>query len=40
MCSFFGSILWIGIFSYLMVWWASTTGRMIGISDAVSNIND
>ncbi|KAF2352968.1 Sodium/calcium exchanger membrane region [Trinorchestia longiramus] len=29
--AFFGSIFWIAIFSYLMVWWASTVGDTIGI---------
>ena len=31
--SFLVSILWIAVFSYFMVWWASLTGEAIGISD-------
>ena len=29
--TFLGSILWIAIFSYLMVWWATRAGDAIGI---------
>ena len=31
--SFLVSILWIAVFSYFMVWWASLTGETFGISD-------
>ena len=34
--TFIGSILWIAGFSYLMVWWATSTGDTFGIPDAVS----
>jgi len=36
--TFFGSILWIAGFSYLMVWWATVSGETIGISDAVMGL--
>ena len=29
--TFLGSIVWIGIFSYFMVWWATVTGDTVGI---------
>ncbi|XP_069137010.1 sodium/potassium/calcium exchanger 2-like isoform X1 [Argopecten irradians] len=38
MVTFFGSILWIGGFSYLMVWWANTTGETIGLTPAVMGL--
>ena len=31
--AFIVSILWIAVFSYFMVWWASLTGEAFGISD-------
>ena len=36
--TFIMSILWIMLFSYLMVWWAGTIGRIAGISDAVMGL--
>merc|ERR1712083_1203052 len=36
--SFLASILWIAVFSYFMVWWASLTGETFGISDAVMGL--
>lgn len=33
---FLGSIIWIAIYSYLMVWWADLTGKTFGISNEVS----
>ena len=33
--SFIMSILWIGIYSYFMVWWAEVIGIMAGIPDTV-----
>jgi len=36
--TFFGSILWIAGFSYLMVWWATIFGKVVGISDAVMGL--
>jgi len=36
--SFFGSILWIAAFSYLMVWWATVTGKTIGIAPEVMGL--
>ncbi|XP_060062564.1 sodium/potassium/calcium exchanger 2-like [Ylistrum balloti] len=38
MVTFFGSIFWIGAFSYMMVWWANTTGETIGLSPAVMGL--
>ena len=35
--TFIGSIIWIALFSYLMVWWTTTTGYIAGISDVVSD---
>ena len=35
--TFLGSIFWIAGFSYLMVWWATSTGDTFGIPDAVSS---
>lgn len=32
---FLESILYIGVFSYFMVWWATTVGATVGISDEV-----
>jgi hypothetical protein len=32
---FLGSILWIAIFSYFMVWWADRTGETFGIAPEV-----
>ncbi|XP_053406141.1 sodium/potassium/calcium exchanger 2-like isoform X2 [Mercenaria mercenaria] len=36
--TFFGSIVWIFIFSYLMVWWANQTGETIGIPNEVMGL--
>jgi len=38
MCGFFGSILWIGIFSYFMVWWAAVVGAVAGIDAEVMGL--
>jgi Ca2+/Na+ antiporter len=32
------SIVWIMVFSYLMVWWATVVGKTVGISDAVMGL--
>ncbi|XP_048732813.1 sodium/potassium/calcium exchanger 2-like [Ostrea edulis] len=37
-CSFFGSILWIAIFSYLMNWWTNTLGNTIGLTDEIMGL--
>jgi Ca2+/Na+ antiporter len=37
-CAFIMSIVWIAIFSYFMVWWATTLGVTLGISDAVMGL--
>ena len=34
--AFLGSIIWIAMFSYLMVWWASTVSSTLGIPPEVS----
>ena len=34
--TFLGSIIWIAVYSYLMVWWATVAGKVIGIPDTVS----
>ena len=36
--AFFGSIAWVGIFSFLMVWWATMIGCIFGIPDAVMGL--
>ncbi|XP_066415039.1 sodium/potassium/calcium exchanger 1 [Molothrus aeneus] len=36
--TFFGSILWIAAFSYLMVWWAHQVGETIGISEEIMGL--
>ncbi|XP_052102185.1 sodium/potassium/calcium exchanger 1-like [Mytilus californianus] len=36
--TFFGSILWIAIYSYLMLWWAATVGKTIGIQDEIMGL--
>ncbi|XP_015283259.1 PREDICTED: sodium/potassium/calcium exchanger 2 [Gekko japonicus] len=36
--TFFGSISWIAIFSYLMVWWAHQVGETIGISEEIMGL--
>ena len=38
MVTFIGSILWIAVFSYLMVWWATRTGGTMGIPDVVMGL--
>jgi len=35
---FFGSIIWIGVFSYFMVWWATLIGAVVGIPDEVMGL--
>ncbi|XP_020784483.2 sodium/potassium/calcium exchanger 1-like [Boleophthalmus pectinirostris] len=36
--TFLGSIIWIAIFSYLMVWWAHQVGETIGISEEIMGL--
>ncbi|XP_015907106.1 sodium/potassium/calcium exchanger Nckx30C-like isoform X2 [Parasteatoda tepidariorum] len=36
--TFIGSIVWIAIFSYLMVWWATVVGQTIGIPNEVMGL--
>jgi len=36
--SFLISIVWIAVYSYFMVWWATMTGQTLGISDAVMGL--
>lgn len=36
--AFFGSIFWIGIFSYFMVWWATVLGDVLGIPPEVMGL--
>ncbi|XP_031424873.1 sodium/potassium/calcium exchanger 1-like isoform X2 [Clupea harengus] len=36
--TFLGSIMWIGIFSYLTVWWAHQVGETIGISEEIMGL--
>nr|AYD91339.1 Sodium/potassium/calcium exchanger [Eptatretus cirrhatus] len=36
--SFFGSIAWIGGFSYLMVWWAHQVGETMGITEEIMGL--
>lgn len=36
--AFFGSIFWIGIFSYFMVWWATVLGDVLGIAPEVMGL--
>ncbi|XP_073320356.1 sodium/potassium/calcium exchanger 1-like [Pagrus major] len=36
--TFLGSILWIGVFSYLMVWWAHQVGETMGISEEIMGL--
>jgi len=36
--AFLMSIIWIAVYSYFMVWWATVTGDTIGISDAVMGL--
>ncbi|XP_075892295.1 sodium/potassium/calcium exchanger 2-like [Nelusetta ayraudi] len=36
--TFVGSILWIGIFSYLMVWWAHQVGETVGITEEIMGL--
>eukprot|EP00484_Ammonia_sp_Unknown_P018217 CAMPEP_0197031822 /NCGR_PEP_ID=MMETSP1384-20130603/10689_1 /TAXON_ID=29189 /ORGANISM="Ammonia sp." /LENGTH=670 /DNA_ID=CAMNT_0042461397 /DNA_START=98 /DNA_END=2110 /DNA_ORIENTATION=- len=35
---FLMSIIWLGIYSYFMVWWATTAGRIIGIPDSIMGL--
>uniref|UniRef100_A0A3B3ZA35 Sodium/potassium/calcium exchanger 1 n=1 Tax=Periophthalmus magnuspinnatus TaxID=409849 RepID=A0A3B3ZA35_9GOBI len=36
--TFLGSIMWIAIFSYLMVWWAHQVGETMGISEEIMGL--
>ncbi|KAG8595345.1 hypothetical protein GDO81_001499 [Engystomops pustulosus] len=36
--TFFGSIGWIAVFSYLMVWWAHQVGETIGITEEIMGL--
>ncbi|XP_017282272.1 sodium/potassium/calcium exchanger 1 [Kryptolebias marmoratus] len=36
--TFIGSIFWIGIFSYMMVWWAHQVGETVGISEEIMGL--
>ncbi|KAM6202459.1 sodium/potassium/calcium exchanger 1 [Rhynchocyon petersi] len=36
--TFLGAIIWIAIFSYLMVWWAHQVGETIGISEEIMGL--
>eukprot|EP00079_Xenopus_tropicalis_P039500 XP_017953271.1 PREDICTED: sodium/potassium/calcium exchanger 2 [Xenopus tropicalis] len=36
--TFFGSITWIAVFSYLMVWWAHQVGETIGITEEIMGL--
>ncbi|XP_073327895.1 sodium/potassium/calcium exchanger 2-like [Pagrus major] len=36
--TFLGSILWIAVFSYFMVWWAHQVGETIGISEEIMGL--
>ncbi|KAJ1218490.1 hypothetical protein NDU88_006068 [Pleurodeles waltl] len=36
--TFFGSISWIAIFSYLMVWWAHQVGETVGITEEIMGL--
>ena len=35
---FLMSIIWLGIYSYFMVWWATVVGRILGIPDAIMGL--
>ncbi|XP_033941690.1 sodium/potassium/calcium exchanger 1-like [Pseudochaenichthys georgianus] len=36
--TFLGSIIWIAVFSYFMVWWAHQVGETIGISEEIMGL--
>uniref|UniRef100_A0A3Q1JM38 Sodium/potassium/calcium exchanger 1 n=1 Tax=Anabas testudineus TaxID=64144 RepID=A0A3Q1JM38_ANATE len=36
--TFIGCILWIAVFSYLMVWWAHQVGETVGISEEIMGL--
>ncbi|XP_063053910.1 sodium/potassium/calcium exchanger 2 [Engraulis encrasicolus] len=36
--TFVGSIIWIAVFSYLMVWWAHQVGETVGISEEIMGL--
>ena len=38
MITFFGSIIWIAIFSYMMVWWANQTIETMEIPNEVMGL--
>jgi len=35
---FIMSIVWLGVYSYFMVWWATVFGRIVGIPDAIMGL--
>mmetsp|Transcript_49599 Transcript_49599/g.44410 ORF Transcript_49599/g.44410 Transcript_49599/m.44410 type:complete len:660 (-) Transcript_49599:26-2005(-) len=35
---FLMSIIWLGVYSYFMVWWATVVGRILGIPDAIMGL--
>jgi len=36
--AFINSIVWLGVYSFFMVWWATTIGRILGISDGIMGL--
>merc|ERR1711881_46706 len=38
LCTFIGSITWLGIFSFFMVWWATLVGEVMGVQPAVMGL--
>ena len=36
--AFIGSIMWLGCYSYCMVWWATVIGNMAGIPDNIMGL--
>ncbi|KAK0410363.1 hypothetical protein QR680_005089 [Steinernema hermaphroditum] len=36
--TFVGSVLWIALYSYLMVWWANTIGETLGIANEIMGL--
>ena len=36
--TFIGSIVWIGLYSFLMVWWAETIGWTVGVPENVMGL--
>lgn len=37
-CTFIGSIMWLGIFSFFMVWWATLVGEVVGLQPQVMGL--